>query len=135
MNIPNSQVVGQRVQNLSRADICQVEQTLWFTYEDIGKMEDIVKAIKDEIRASCPKLITDGSRPLRVHFSDFKDDHLEVAVNVNFKFSPSNGDEYLDNRQVVLQAIARAVKKNGVEFALPNRVIKNLDINPTATNI
>jgi hypothetical protein len=71
---------------------------------------------------------------LHVHFSDFKDDPLEVAVNVNFNFSPSNGDKYLDNQQVVLHAIARAVKKNGVEFALPNRVIKNLDITPTATN-
>lgn len=134
MSIPNSQVVGQRIQNLSRADNCQVQLTLWFSYDDIDKMEAIVKAIKDEIRASCPKLITDGSRPFRVHFSDFKDDHLEVEVNVNFNFSPSNGDEYLDNRQVVLQAIARAVKKNGVEFALPNRVNKNLDITPTATH-
>jgi hypothetical protein len=97
-------------------------------------MEDVVKAIKDKICASCPKLITDGLLPLHVHFNDFKDDHLEMAVNVNFNFSASIGDEYLDNRQVVLQAIARAVKKNFVKFALPNCVIKNLDITPTATN-
>jgi small-conductance mechanosensitive channel len=134
MGIPNSQVVGQRIQNLSRAETCQVKQTLWFKYDDIDKMEAIVKAIKDEIQTSCPKLITDGSRPFRVHFSDFKDDHFEVAVDVNFNFSPAKGDEYLDNRQVVLQAIARAVEKNGVEFALPNRLNKNLDITPTATN-
>ena len=127
VTIPNAQVSNQRVQNLARTGTCQVKQVLWFRYEDIEKIPGVIKAIKEEIRASCPKLITDGSRPFRVHWSDFKEDHLEVLVNANFNIKPY-GDEYMDNRQAVLLAIARAVQKNVLEFALPNFIVKNLDI-------
>jgi len=47
--------------------------------------------------------------------SQLTGDHLEVVVDAHFAIKPT-GVEYHDNRQKVLQAIYRAVKKTGVNF-------------------
>lgn len=117
VSIPNSSIFNQRVINLTRGRRCQVKQFLWFTYDDIDKMGTVCGAIKEEIKASCPGLITSG-RPFRAHWRDYADDHLELVVDCHFE-SPPVGDIYWDNRQVVLEAIARAAKKCDVEFAYP----------------
>jgi small-conductance mechanosensitive channel len=134
VRIPNAQIATQRVQNLSQTATSEVKQTLWFKYDDIDTIPMVVEEIKKEIRASCPKLITDGSRPFRVYWSEFKDDHLEVMVNINFSISPAFGLECMENRQVVMQAIGRAVKNSGVEFAMPNYICKNEDIGQKEKN-
>jgi hypothetical protein len=72
-------------------------------------------AIKQEIRLACPALITDGSRPFRVYWTDYIDENLAVMVDTHFRLKPI-GDEYWENRQRVLQAIDRAVKKVGMSF-------------------
>jgi small-conductance mechanosensitive channel len=77
----------------------------------------VVEDIKKEIITSCPELITDGTRPFRVHWRSYGDDHLEVVVDARFHIQPE-GDTYWDNRQEVLMAIRRAVKKHGIEFAI-----------------
>jgi small-conductance mechanosensitive channel len=77
--------------------------------------------IKDEVKRSCPKVITDGSRPFRAHWREYNHDHITVVVNFHFDIPPRT-QEYLDNQEQVLLAIARAVKKNNVKFALPYRV-------------
>lgn len=133
-SIPNKQIATQRVQNLSETATYQVKETLWFKYDDIDKIPMVIEEIKKEIQTSCPKLITDGSRPFRVHWNEYKDDHLEVLVNINFSVSPASGLECMDNRQAAMQAIGRAVKKSGVEFAIPNYICKNEDIGQKEKN-
>ena len=64
---------------------------------------------------SCPKLITDGTRSFRAHWENFEADHLQVVVDAHFLIKPI-GNEYHENRQRVLEAIYRAVKKTGVHF-------------------
>jgi small-conductance mechanosensitive channel len=123
VKIPNSQLANQRVSNLSRLKISQVKQLLWFAYEDVDKLPTVIENIKTEIGASCPNLITDGSRPFRVIWTDFRDDHLEVSVDCRFRHPPST-DVYWDTRQKVLLAISRAAKKSGVEFSIPNVRVK-----------
>lgn len=120
--IPNSQLSSQRVRNLSRVSKSQVTQTLWFSYKDIDKMPAVMEAIKQEVNATCGEFaITDGSRPFRAHWRDFKDDHLEVVVDFHFNIKAAT-QAYWDNRQRVLEAIATAVKKMGVEFTLPSMI-------------
>mmetsp|Transcript_2922 Transcript_2922/g.4947 ORF Transcript_2922/g.4947 Transcript_2922/m.4947 type:complete len:476 (-) Transcript_2922:113-1540(-) len=117
--IPNSQLSGQRATNLSRAaPKSQVKQTLRFSYKDVKKMPELMQAMKEEIKKSCPTLIVDGSRPFRAHWRDFSESWLEVVVDAHFDTRPT-GDVYYDLRQDVLVAIARAAEKLGVQFTLP----------------
>jgi Mechanosensitive ion channel len=76
-SVPNSKLASQKVSNLSRVRISQVTQTLRFHYEDADEIPALLDTIKSEIQESCPRLITDGSRPFRVFWTGFKEDHLE----------------------------------------------------------
>ncbi|KAL7482512.1 hypothetical protein ACHAW6_009090 [Cyclotella cf. meneghiniana] len=120
VRIPNTQLAGQRVYNLSRTPRSQVKQTLRISYDDAAKIPKLLDNIKEEIRLSCPKLITDGTRAFRAHWQNFEDDHLQVVVDCHFAIKPT-GDEYYDNRQAVLEAIYRAVKKTGARFEVANK--------------
>lgn len=115
VSIPNGDMLQRQVSNLSRVRFCQVKQLLRFRYKDAEKLPALFDAIKQEIRLTCPALITDGSRPFRAYWTDYNDDYLGVMVDTHFRLKPI-GDEYWDNRQKVMQAIDKAVKKVGVSF-------------------
>ena len=114
--VPNSILSTQKVKNVSRIRQSQVLQTLRFHYDDADRIPELLEAIKQEIVRSCPRLITDGSRPFRVAWTDFNEDHLQVVVNTHYNIAPL-GDAYWHNRQAVLMAIARAVKQQNMELA------------------
>jgi small-conductance mechanosensitive channel len=124
IKIPNSQLTNTRVSNLSRIERSRVFQTLRFNYSDLPKLPKVLEDIKSEIRSSCPKLITDGSKPFSVILNDYEADHIEAIVNCHFAIPPSSGD-YAQNRQEVLFAISRALNKNNVSFALPSIVYQS----------
>mmetsp|Transcript_16101 Transcript_16101/g.16289 ORF Transcript_16101/g.16289 Transcript_16101/m.16289 type:complete len:80 (+) Transcript_16101:158-397(+) len=79
-------------------------------------MPELVAAIRAEIVASCPELISDGSRPFRVHWSGIGEGHVEVEVDCRFRVSPGS-DAYCEVRQELLGALARASKACGAVFA------------------
>ena len=83
------------------------------------KMPALVQDIKQSIQDACPKLITDGSRPFRVTWTDITEDRLRVVVNTHFDIR-CFGDEYMDNRQKVLEAISEALDRNSIELAVPS---------------
>lgn len=82
--IPNSELGMQRVTNLSRVKRCRVKQTLRFAYKDADRLDVVLKDILEEITASCPKAITDGSAVLRAVWTDFKEDHIKAVVEAHF---------------------------------------------------
>lgn len=86
--VPNAKLAGQKISNLSRVLKSQVEQTLRFHYEDIDEIPAVVESIKDEIKKSCPKLVTDGSRPFRVYLTNYAPEYLEVTVNTHYSIPP-----------------------------------------------
>lgn len=108
--------------NISRMTTCQVTQTLRFHYSDLDKAPQIISKIKEEIEALCPELIKDGSRPFRCTLTGFAEDHFEVVVDTRHNLPPI-GAVYWENREKVLLAIAIAVAKNNVKFAIPERRI------------
>jgi MscS family membrane protein len=117
--IPNAKLEGIAVSNLSRHERCQFKTTLRFHYKDIHKLEALLQAMKDEIiNATSENIVTDGSRPCRVVFSDYKERWLEVLVDVHFQGIKPIGDKYWKNRQKVLYAIQKAVDSHGIEFAV-----------------
>ena len=115
LTIPNSQLLSQQVCNLSRIEQSQVKQVLRFPYSDSDKLPQLLQDIKTEIRTHCPSIITDGSRPFRCLWTNFEKGHLEVVVDAHFRIKPV-GDAYHENRQRVLLAIDRAVRKNNMAF-------------------
>lgn len=77
-------------------------------------MPDLVNEIKEEIKKSCPKLITYGSRP-RVYFSSYELGHLQVIVDASFIIQP-HSDEYYEAKEKVLNAIGNAAKRCNAKF-------------------
>jgi small-conductance mechanosensitive channel len=75
--IPNSELGMQRVTNLSRVKKCRIRQILRFSYDDADTFDTMLPAILEEIKAACPKVITDGSAPFRAYWTNFKEDHLQ----------------------------------------------------------
>jgi small-conductance mechanosensitive channel len=114
--VPNALLASQKISNVSRVAQCQVKQMLRFHYEDADVLPELLDAIRDEIKKSCSRLVTDGKQPFRVYWVNYNEDHLEVMVDTHHNIAPI-GNAYWENRQNVLLAIHRAVKKFDVEFA------------------
>lgn len=114
ISVPNTSLVKQQFSNLSRIRYSEVSQTLKFKYADIDKIPSLLRAIKDEIRLACPKLVTDGSRPFRAVWSNIGPGSiLEVKIESHFAIKPI-GEEYYENRMAVLHSIRRAIEKTEV---------------------
>ena len=119
VRIPNSQLAGQRVSNLSRMTRTQVKQILRFKYSDLEKLPMVLEDIKRGIQANCPKLITDGSKPFQALLTQYEADHVQAVINCHFDIEPTSG-ESAEMRQMVMLSIAEATKRNDIEFAIPS---------------
>lgn len=115
VTIPNADLLSQRVCNLSRVNLCQVKQKLVFSYNDLEKLPQLLQDIKSEIRASCPAVVTDGSRPFRSVLVSIESSKLEVFIEAHFRIKPV-GDSFYENQQQMLHSIHRAVEKNNMTF-------------------
>lgn len=115
VSIPNTDLVRERVSNLSRVRLSQVKQVLRLRYDDADKIPMLIDRIKYEIKMSCPELIVDGSRPFRVHWTSMNSDHCELTIDTRHRVKPT-GDVYLDNRQSVLTAIHRALRRHNCKL-------------------
>jgi MscS family membrane protein len=116
--IPNSTLGMQRVCNLSRVETCRLRVNLRFRFSDGGKLQALGQSILNEIKASCPEAITDGSRPFRAVWTDYKDYYLNLMIDTHYKL-PCMGEKYWNNRQEVMKAIYRTVEQYEMEFAEP----------------
>lgn len=124
--IPNVQIVNQRVQTLSRLTESQIKQNLSFRYDDIDKIPSILRSIEEEIKRTCEETPEHHLMSVRALWTEYKEDHLEAVVSAQFALNPT-GQQYSETKHVMLQAIARAVKKNGVEFAIPTSICRTED--------
>lgn len=97
-----------------------MQQNLRFKYSDLEKLPQTLDDICLEIKQSCPTLITDGSKPFQAVLTQYESDHVEALVRCHFNIAPVDGSSVLENQQQVLLAIARAIKRNNVEFAPPS---------------
>lgn len=125
IKIPNSQLSNQRVSNISKVEMCQVKQTLYFAQEDYKKITQLLDCIKNEIKEACPHLIINGKRPFRAYWTSFLEERLEVFVDCHFTLPPS-GDAYWGNRQQMMQAIAMAMEKCEMTQALPSSAVRQI---------
>ena len=118
VRIPNTQIAGTRVANVSRTNRSCVKQTLALRYQDLPKLTKLCQDIKTEIKEALGEeiLVFDGTRPFRVIWRDYKDTYLEVFVLAYLRLRPSS-NQYYDAQEKILQAIGRAMEVNQCEFA------------------
>ena len=113
LDIPNAQVGGQRVVNMSRTNISHVVTALQFEYKDVQKIPDALALVKEEIgAASCPKLIV-RKKTFRAMISGFERNQVEATVSCSFKVTPM-GEEFCQQREQMYLAIDRGVSKSEI---------------------
>ena len=115
-------MTGQKFSYISRMQRSQAKFELQFHLEDMPRINDIVEVIKQEIQNACPKLITDGSRPFRVMWTDIAPNHILVTVDTHHYVPPSSGS-YWEARGAVLSAISKALVKTKGKFANGVKII------------
>ena len=115
LSMGNTELSNKRIINLSRTKQSTVTLTLKFNYDDIDKLPKVLENIKASIRAACPELIDDGSRPFRAVWADYGANYLEVKIEAHFNIPPISPD-YHANRETMLHSINGAVKESGVAF-------------------
>jgi len=76
------------VKNISRCPRCQVKENLRIRYEDADKLPACLPDILEEIKKSCPDVITKG-RPFRAMWIGYEADHLKVMVDTHFNLKPT----------------------------------------------
>jgi hypothetical protein len=121
MRIPNKQLADIRVTNLTRCHQCQVLVNLYISIEhSIPQIQTLMNDIKTEIATACDNdLITDGSRPWRVHWTGIQQDgRCEIMVDAHFNIPP-HGNAYYVNKEKVMQAIGRALLTNRMPLKMP----------------
>lgn len=116
VRISNSELERMRVSNLSLSSTSQVKQQLRFDFSALDNVGEIVEEIKKEIKETSKVVITDGTRPFRIHWTSFGEEWLEITVDCRLRLAPMT-DEYYTARQEILQAIAIAAKRCNARFA------------------
>lgn len=123
LRIPNTQIARTRIANLSRQRLSNVQVTLDVSYSEIGKLKQLVGDIRANILDALDtydNLITDGSRPFRVHWRDITETSLQVVVDTHLRVKPFT-DDYWNTRQEIFFAIGRAAEKNDITFSYKDR--------------
>lgn len=117
--VPNSKIAGEIIVNLSRANLSQYKTDLRVPYEDLDKVEGVVKAIRAALIELAPAIVLPPLRDLEVDFTGFDKDAVLISINAKVR-APEGSLKYLKVRQEANVAIARAVALCGSSFALPS---------------
>jgi small-conductance mechanosensitive channel len=123
LRIPNTQIARTRIANLSRQRLSNVQVTLDISYSEMGKIKQLVGDIRANLLDTLDvydTLITDGSRPFRVHWREVTDTSLQVVVDTHLRVKPFS-DDYWNTRQEIFFAIGRAAEKNKINFSYRDR--------------
>jgi small-conductance mechanosensitive channel len=116
MRVPNTQIAGKRISMYSKVTKSQVKQTLRFKYSDLEKLPKVLKAIQDEIAKQCADVPLE--KPPQVVLTQYEADHIQAAVSVSLNIKPGSA-EFVAVREKIMFAIADAVQKFNVDFAIP----------------
>jgi len=107
LKIPNLVLQNSSFSNLSLGTTSQVKQDVHIDYSGSDKVINLVEKLKHDIIASCPKVISDGSKPFRVHWTSLGKQSATISVSLVLDVPPCS-EEYYDLQQVVLTTIANA---------------------------
>lgn len=114
-------MTGQKFSNISRMQRSQAKFDLRFHLEDMHRIEDILEVLRQEIKNNCPKLVTDGSRPFRVMWTELEKDAIVVSIDTHHYVPPSS-NAYWEARESVLVAISKAMDRMKASLKHPLKV-------------
>lgn len=128
--VPNSTFTTIAVENPSRMLNRRIKETIGIRYDDAGKMEAIVRKVKDMLK-NHPEI--DTNRTLIVNFNSFAPSSLDFFV---YTFTKTTDWIYFHEvKQDVMLKIINIIENEGAECAFPTStvhlaekdVLKNLD--------
>mmetsp|Transcript_13789 Transcript_13789/g.23947 ORF Transcript_13789/g.23947 Transcript_13789/m.23947 type:complete len:581 (+) Transcript_13789:83-1825(+) len=130
VRVPNTQIAGTRIANVSRQKLSNVKVTLDISYQEISKLPALLQQIKTNIVDAMATnqiveypedvLVMDGSRPFRIHWRDVTESSVQIVVDTHLRVRPFC-NEYWDLRQAMLFAIAKATESADIKFAYKDK--------------
>ncbi|KAG7339062.1 mechanosensitive ion channel [Nitzschia inconspicua] len=127
VRVPNTQIAGSRLANVSRQQLASVQVTLDISYQEISKLPKLVQQIKTNIveelstyEDASNVLVMDGSRPFRVHWREMTEWSVQVVIDTHLRVRPFS-DEYWNLRQSILFAISKATEAHKIKFAYKDK--------------
>ena len=127
--IPNAIFTTIAVENPSRMSNRRIYETIGLRYDDADKMEPIVRAVEQMLRAH-PEI--DTSRILMVNFNAFAPSSLDFFVYTFTK--TTDWAHYHEVKQDVLLKILEIIESHGAQSAFPTSTIhvpEGLAVQPT----
>ena len=127
--IPNAIFTTIAVENPSRMSNRRIYETIGLRYDDAAKMEPIVRAVEQMLRAH-PEI--DTSRILMVNFNAFAPSSLDFFVYTFTK--TTDWAHYHEVKQDVLLKILEIIESHGAQSAFPTSTIhvpEGLAVQPT----
>ena len=116
LSVPNGELAGMNLENLSRRDKSLFHTTIGLRYETTpDQLRSLLAAITSLLRDH-PKV---GTEALRVRLVGFSETGLEVEVNGQIQ--TGNLDEFMAIREQLLLRIMELVSDAGTELAIPSR--------------
>ena len=125
--IPNSTFARISVENPSRMTNRRIYETIGLRYEDINKVDSILKEITTMLQTH-PDI--DTGQTLMVNFTTFAASSLDFFVYTFTK--TTNWQEFHRVKQDVLLKIADIISKHGAEIAFPTRTLHLENEAPTS---
>ena len=119
LSVPNGQLAGMNLENISRRDKSLFNTTIGLRYETTtpDQLRSLLAAITSLLREH-PKVDTQN---LRVHLVGFSETGLEVEVNG--QILTGNLDEFMAIQEQLLLRIMQLVSDAGTGFAIPSRLL------------
>ncbi|MDY0166288.1 MAG: mechanosensitive ion channel family protein [Thermoguttaceae bacterium] len=127
VNIPNSKIVSESVENIGRRPTIRRLMNVTITYDTprakIEQAVAILRAILEEedIREPIRPTVNGDEFPPRVFFSDFNADSLNILVI--YWYAPPAYWDFMEHAQRLNLRIFEEFEKAGIEFAFPTQTL------------
>mmetsp|Transcript_48805 Transcript_48805/g.118108 ORF Transcript_48805/g.118108 Transcript_48805/m.118108 type:complete len:430 (-) Transcript_48805:228-1517(-) len=141
VRVPNAFIASsKRLANVSRQTFSSVQLTLELSYQDMEKIPNLVKDMKEQIEHGVMILtgdehtiVRDGTRPYRVHWRDVTYRGIQIVVDIHLRMPP-NKDLYFDTRQAILIAISKSCSKHDITYAYEDEQVRRMVSHNTINN-
>ncbi len=127
VNIPNSKIVSESVENIARRPTIRRLMNVTIAYDTprakIEEAVDILRRLLEEdgIREPIHPTVGENELPPRVYFSDYNADSLNILVL--YWYAPPAYWDFMEHAQRLNLRIFEEFERAGIEFAFPTQTL------------